>query len=251
MVISLKFGQKVSYFLSNSSVENALNKTKQWARNFTPPPSNQTRRVAAMAKNPDKVPLCHQYWANLQARGDLKSYPHRIVEQHGKFNTFNGVLVKGRAGCWDFDMIKDIVKESDIHFKRLKPTKQPVTVFRCVGEKLPFLTEDVKYYNKAFMSKKGDKIIMPEYAYAAGGTEYSNVYKGYEGRGITYEIDVPAGARVSHSGDIIDGKLDHWSAECVFPRGSQFEVIESKVLEDGSAYKKLKYILPDEPWRNV
>ena len=40
---------------------------------------------------------------------------------------------------------------------------------------------------------------MPEYAYAAGGTEYSDVYKGYEGRGVTMEIFVDKGARVSHS----------------------------------------------------
>lgn len=124
-----------------------------------------------------------------------------------------------------------------------------MTVYRCVGEKPPFFEQETKLYNKLFNTKKGDIITMPEYPYAAGSTRYSDVYKGWEGRGTTLEIEVPQGARVSHSGDIVDGKLDDWGSECVFPRSSRFEVLESKVLEDGSAYKKIRYLLPDEPWR--
>lgn len=260
MFISVKAGEKVSHFLSNKSFENALNKTKEWAKNFKPQPTNKTRLAAAKAKHTDIVPFCHQYWAKLQADGALtRPYPHRVVDQHGKFHTFNDVLIKGKAGIWDMEtvvfgdeqgrMVKEIVKEADIHFKRLRPTKEPVTVYRVVGEKPPFFTEEVKYYNKAFNTKKGDIITMPEYAYSAGGREYSDVYMGYEGRGIIYEMEVPAGARVSHSGDIKNGKLDDWGAECVFPRGSRFEVLESNILEDGSSYKRIRYILPDEPWR--
>ena len=263
MVISIKFGQKVSYLLSRSGIENAIGKVKRWARSYTPPPveltPNQARRAEAMAKNPDRVPFCHQYWAKMQSEGALRPYPYRVVENHGQFNSFNYLFVKGRVN-YGFDspafavgdgslMIKDVIRQSDIQFKRLRPTEEPVTVYRCIGEKPPFMENDAKLYKKLFDAKKGDIITMPEYAYAAGGTEYSDVYKGYEGRGVTMEIFVDKGARVSHSGDIVDGKLDNWGAECVFPRGSRLEVFDSKVLEDGSCYKKVKYILPDEPWR--
>lgn len=261
MVISVKTGQKVSHFLSNVSIENALNKTKAWAKSFTPPPSNKTRLAAAKAKNPDAVPFCHQYWAAMQKERQLRPYPHKTVEHHGQFNGFNHLFVKGRVS-YGFEapafnvgegelLIKDVVREADRQFKCLKPTNEPVTVYRCVGEKPPFFEQETKLYNKLFNTKKGDVIMMPEYPYAAGGTQYSDVYKGWEGRGTTLEIEVPKGARVSHSGDIKDGKLDSWGAECVFPRSSRFEVLESKVLEDGSCHKKVRYLLPDEPWRVI
>lgn len=259
MFISAKIGNKVSYFLSNTAMGNAVSKAKAWAKSFTLPPTNQTRRAAAMAANPDKVPFCHQYWAKMQSEGALRPYHCRIVEHHSNFNSFNHLFVRGRVN-YGFDepafgvgdgnlLIKDVVREADRQFRALKPITEPVTVFRCIGEKPPFFEQEVKMYNKLFNTKKGDIITMPGYAYAAGGTQYSDVYKGFEGRGVTLEIEVPAGARVSHSGNIVNGRLDDWGAECAFPRGSRVEVLESKVLEDGSAYKKVKYILPEEPWR--
>lgn len=262
MVISLTNGKKVLSFLSETSVQRAVEKTKVWAKNYVPPSKpidlNKARRTEAIAKNPDAVPLCHQYWAKLQEEGALKRpYPYRTVDYHGRFNTFNDVLIKGKAGIWDMQTVvfcdeqgrtvKEVVTEADIHFKRLRPTKEPVTVYRVVGEKT--CEGDMKYYNRAFNAKKGDVITMPEYAYFAGGRQYSDVYMGNEGRGIIYEMEVPAGARVSHSGDIVNGKLDDWGAELVTPRGSQMEVLEAKLLEDGSKYFKLRYILPKEPWR--
>lgn len=260
MVIFIQNGKKVSYFLSNSGVENAINKVKAWAKNFTPPPSNKTRLAEAKAQHPDTVPFCHQYWAKMQSERQLKPYPYRVVEYHGQFHGFNHLLVKGRVN-YGFEApafnvgdgslrLKDVIREADRQFKALKPTTETMTVYRCVGEKPPFFEQDAKLYNQLFNTKKGDIITMPEYAYAAGGTQYSDVYKGFEGRGVTLEIEVPQGARVSHSGDIVNGKLDNWGAECVFPRSSQVEVLDSKVLEDGSAYKKARYILPDEPWRS-
>lgn len=257
MVLSVKIGQKVSYFLSNTSIDKALNKTKSWVKSFTPPPTNKTRLAAAKAKKPDAVPFCHQYWADAQAEGILRPHRYRTVDSHGELHGFNHLFVTGQGsrnfqdtiGIGDKRIIRDIVRETDWQFKSLKPTEEAVTVFRCVGEKPPFFEQEAKLYNKLFNTKKGDVIMMPEYPYAAGGTQYSDVYKGWEGRGTTLEIEVPKGARVSHSGDIVNGKLDDWGAECVFPRSSRFEVLESKILEDGSAYKKVRYILPDEPWR--
>lgn len=264
MVISVKTGQKVEYFLSNSGIKEAVNKVKVWAKTYTPSKPKLTPNQQSLAKgqvaNSDKVPFCHQYWAKMQKEGNLKPFPHKTVQDHPYFNSFNHLLVKGRVN-YGFDapafavedgslMIKDIIRRADMQFRSLKPTEQPMTVYRCIGEKLPFFEQDVKLYNKLFNAQKGDIITMPEYAYAAGGTKYSDVYKGYEGRGVTLEIFVDKNARVSHSGNIVDGKLDNWGAECVFPRGSRLEVLDSKVLEDGSCYKKVKYILPDEPWRN-
>lgn len=123
MLISTKIGQKVSYFLSNTSLKNVLNKTKNWARNYTPPPSNQTRLAAAKAKNLDTVPFCHQYWAKMQHEGQLRPYPNRIVENHAQFHGFNHLFVKGRVS-YGFEapafnvgegelLIKDVVREAD------------------------------------------------------------------------------------------------------------------------------------------
>lgn len=261
-MLSISNGKSISYLLSESGMQRALEKTLAWAKEYKPKKpvsvSNQTRLAQAKAKNPDAVPFCHQYWAKLQKEGALRRpYPYRTVDYHGEFNSFNHVLIKGKAGIWDMQTVvigdqqgrtvREIVAEADIHFKRLRPTKEPVTVYRVVGEKI--CEGDMKYYNKAFNAKKGDIITMPEYAYFAGGRQYSDSYMGYKGRGIIYEMEVPAGARVSHSGDIVNGKLDDWGAELVTPRSSQMEVLEAKMLEDGNKYFKLRYILPKEPWR--
>lgn len=258
MFISIKAGEKVSHFLSKTSIENALSKTKAWAKNFKPRPTNKTRLADAKAKNPDIVPFCHQYWADAQAEGILRPHRYRTVDSHGELNGFNHLFVTGQGsksfqdtmGFSDNRIIRDVVRETDWQFKSLKPTEEAVTVFRCIGEKPEFFETESKLYQKLFNKKKGDIIYMPEYAYFAGATKYSDVYKGVGGRGVTIEMEIPAGARVSHSGDIVNGRLDSWGAECVIPRGSRAEVLESRVLEDGSCYKKVRYILPDEPWRN-
>ncbi len=86
---------------------------------------------------------------------------------------------------------------------------------------------------------------MREYAYATSDKSYANVYLP-NGKGITYEIEIPAGARVSRTGDI--GKTD----EIVFPRSSRFECLNTQRIQDkDSDYLliKLRYILPEESWR--
>lgn len=261
MVISLTNGKKVISLLSEASVQRAIEKIKVWAKSYVPPSKpvdlNKARRAEAIAKNPDKVPFCHQYWADAQAEGILRPRRHRVVDSHGELHAFNHLFVTGQGSrnfqdtmsLVDKRIIRDVVRETDWQFKCLEPTKESVTVYRVVGEKPPFFEQEVKLYNKAFNVKKGDIITMPEYAYFAGGRQYSDVYMGYEGRGIIYEMEIPAGARVSRSGEIVNGKLDDWGAELVIPRSSQMEVIETKMLENGSKYIKLRYILPKEPWR--
>lgn len=262
-MLSISNGKSISYLLSETGMQRALEKTLAWAKNFKPKktilPSNQTRIAQAKAKNPDAVPFCHQYWADVQAEGILRPHRYRTVDSHGELNSINHLFVTGQGSrgfqdtvdIADKRIIKDVVREADWQFKSLRPTEEPVTVFRCIGEKPEFFKLESQLYQKLFNTKKGDIITMPEYAYFAGGTKYSDVYRGVGGRGVTIEMEVPAGARISHSGDIVNGRLDSWGAECVTPRGSRLEVLESKVLEDGSGYKKVRYILPDEPWRNT
>ena len=81
---------------------------------------------------------------------------------------------------------------------------------------------------------------MKEYAYATPDINYAKVYLP-NNKGITYEIEIPKGARVSRT-----------QKEVVFPRSSKFECVDTKRIKDENndyLQVKLRYILPDESWR--
>ena len=195
--------------------------------------------------------FCKKMWQDEFPDGKIKTFPYSKVTYHGRFNAFNHLLIKG--GCpSDFNSphpllfnktVKEIITESDVEFKRLKPTSQKLTVYRCIGEKPDFFAE-YKIYLKKYNTKPGDVIYMPEYAYAASDTGYAKSFLSYK-NGIVYEIEVPEGSRVSLTGKITDGKMSH-GHECVFPRFSRFLCTAKSKDEKGHVYLKLKYIKPEE-----
>src|SRR5574344_1196208 len=190
-------------------------------------------------------------WGQTHKERYLRESYKKSVTNHSLFNSFNYMLINGTNSTKMNEVcalrgnqtVKEIIKASDVEFKCLKPTEEKMTVYRCIGQKPNFFSE-FKLYEKRYNTKKGEIRRMPEYAYSASDKGYAEVYLPSK-KGIMYEIEVPAGARVSRSGDIRNGKMSD-GHECVFPRSSLFECTDN-INKDGLAYIKLKYILPKEP----
>lgn len=205
-------------------------------------------------KDTKKQPLCYEVWEAEKEVGGLRKIYSRSVKNHGSLHTFNHLLIKGgnrkdfteKVSLLDNKSVNDVMIESDIEFKRLKPTQEKLTVYRCVGEKPSFFSE-YKMYQKRYNTKPGDIIYMPEYAYAASDEGYAKCFMS-DKNGILYEIEVPEGSRVSLTGDIKQGKMPPGN-ECVFPRASKFLCTDRKIMQNGNVHIKLKYIPPKEPWR--
>ena len=208
-------------------------------------------------QNGNVKPFCSEFWGNVQDAGELRFFDRSSVPHHSKLNTFNHILVRPYEEIFAGEMQKtssllegkspyEILKETDIAFKRLKPTEENITVYRCIGEKPDFFKE-YALYKKACNIKVGEKLTMPEYAYAASDKNYAMVYAA-NNRGIMYEIVVPKGSKVSLTDKLVNGKLPDGN-ECVFPRSSHFECLEKTIDENGLIHIKLKYLIPKENWR--
>ena len=211
--------------------------------------SPKTPQTAINPTNTNDL-FCHQYWSKMKEKGYLKEMHCNNVDMHGYLNGINHhftgypqpqYLNVPAAGVQLTP--KEMITLSDFQFKALKPTKDNMTVFRCIGEKPDFFFEH-KLYKKRLGIKKGDVIDMKEYAYATSDRSYAQGYL-TNNRGILYEIEVPKGARISQTG------CNTQTDEIVFPRSSRFECISTeKIKDENSDYLKikLKYILPDEKW---
>lgn len=230
-------------------------------------PSKAIREVATEVSKPaeeaaketkellPKAQYCYKYWASALDEGLVRQGHKESVDLHGQLHGINHhFILSAYPKHLDQKIFvlgeeltpREMIFRADMDFKRLKPTTESMKVFRCVGEKPDFFAE-YPQYEKRLKVKKGEIINMREYAYATSDIGYANVYLP-NGRGITYEIEIPKGARVSRTGDI--GKTD----EVVFPRSSRFECLDTQHIQDGdSDYTliKLRYILPDEPWRKA
>lgn len=203
---------------------------------------------------PKKILFCQEMWKDEFADGAVKDLYNSKVPYHGRFNAFNHLLIQGGTPekfttpntLLLNKTVKEVITESDIDFKRLKPISEPLTVYRCIGKKPDFFSE-YKLYLKKYNTKPGDIIYMPEYAYSASDINYAKCFLS-DKNGIIYEIYVPKGARVSLTDSIQNGKMPPGN-ECVFPRASKFLCTERKMDENGHVHLTLKYILPDESWR--
>ncbi len=190
--------------------------------------------------------FCNKIWAKGVDESILRQSTRESVSLHGHLNGINHHFIRSpRPEAMDevFAFTKqtprDMIAQTDIEFKCLKPTDKSMRVVRCIGEKPDFFSE-YPLYLKRTQIKKGDIIDMKEYAYATPDVSYARVYL-TNNKGILYDIDIPSGARVSRRGD-----------EVVFPRSSRFECLDVKHIKDAdNDYReiKLRYILPSEPWR--
>ena len=128
--------------------------------------------------------------------------------------------------------VHDVISITDKEFKRVKPTKKELVLWRGIEGYDLFKERFERSYNV----KKGDIVYMPEYAFASGEKIFAEGYTGIK-KGILYEIDVPKGAKLSLKGHYI------------FPRYSKFECIGS---EEQEKYKliKLKYLPKEDSLSN-
>ncbi len=208
---------------------------------------NKTKFGTKSIKNvPVEEMFCNKIWAKAVDDRLVRQTSKESVSLHGSLNGINHHFIRS-AHPEDLDNVfmnlnitpREMIRKTDIEFKRLKPTTETMNVTRCIGEKPEFFSE-YPLYLKRTQVKKGDIIDMKEYAYATPDISYAKVYL-HNNKGLLYDIEIPAGARVSRSGN-----------EVVFPRSSRFECIDVKTVKDANNdYKhiKLKYILPNEPWR--
>ena len=190
--------------------------------------------------------FCNQIWAKALEERVVRQSTRESVSLHGYLNGINHHFIhspKPEAMDEFFSFTKqtprDMIAQTDIEFKCLKPTSESMRVIRCIGEKPDFFTE-YPLYLKRTQVKKGEIIDMKEYAYATPDVSYARVYL-TNNRGILYDIEIPPGARVSRRGD-----------EIVFPRSSRFEctgVKEVKDTENDYKHVNLRYILPTDYWR--
>lgn len=206
---------------------------------------------SVIRKSVNKDLFCHKYWAWAQKEGGVRATRNEAVSLHGYLNGINHNFINCpnpksmNEKFFQTNMTpREMISVTDFDFKELKPTEGKLNVFRCVGKKPEFFSE-YPLYQKRCAVKKGDIIDMKEYAYATSDINYA---KGYmpNNKGIMYEIEIPKGARVSRKG--ILGTND----EIVFPRSSKFECMDVKKVQDSDndfVHVKLRYILPDEPWR--
>lgn len=194
----------------------------------------------------EELLYCAKYWQDCAAENILKPLNRDYVSLHGQLNGINHFFITG-ANPQNLSqkfmntglMPKEMISLSDMEFKRLKPIEVPITAFRCIGEKPDFFSE-YKLYQKRFNIKKGDIINMREYAYATSDITYARGYL-TNNKGILYEIEIPAGARISVKGIGINNEI-------VFPRSSRFECLDTKRIknnEENYVCIKLRYILPE------
>ena len=198
----------------------------------------------------EKELFCHQYWCKLAEEGRVQQSAYKeSVSLHSDLNGINHHFIlspypeqmnevfNGRFRLTPREMIT----KTDIEFKNLKPISEQITTYRCIGEKPEFFSE-YPLYKKRLAVKKGDIIDMKEYAYTSPEAEFSKNWLP-NGKGILYEIEIPAGARVSVSGN-----------EIVTPRSSKFLCLDTKrIKHDNEDYLKVKlrYLKPDEQWKKT
>ena len=133
-----------------------------------------------------------------------------------------------------------MISRTDFEFKIIAPTDQKIVAYRCIGEKPNFFRE-YGLYKKSLNVKKGDTVVMNEYAYATSDLSYANTYMTNR-RGILYEIEIPEGSKVSRTGYGVRNEI-------VFPRSSRFKCIDTeKIKNDNEEYLrvKLQYIKPKD-----
>lgn len=191
--------------------------------------------------------FCHKYWKWAQNEGAVRNTNNQSVSLHGYLNSINHHFINSPypktmdEKFFQTNMTpREMISVTDFDFKELKPTTEKITAFRCIGKKPEFFSE-YPLYQKRCAIKKGDIIDMKEYAYATPDINYARCYLP-NNKGILYEFEIPENARVSRT-----------AREIVFPRSSKFECLDVKRIKDSDndyIHAKLRYILPDEPWRN-
>lgn len=194
--------------------------------------------IKPIGTTPIKTKLfCQEYWRKV-VNSAQQTAKQSSVSMHSNLFEINTDLLRNyKPLAFVPTSTQKIITNSDKEFKLLAPIPEDMVLWRGIsapGYKEP---EALKAFNQAAMIQKGDVIHMPEYAFAATKRKTAELYAPQNKRGVIYEIEVPKGARISHSFNYI------------FPRFSIFECLETKLLPNGIfpvKLVKLKYILPEK-----
>ena len=212
-------------------------------RTFVKSLTKQKPTVSIKAKETSK-PFCEQYWNALREKGLISQTNKESVSLHGHLNGINHHFInspnpKSMDEVFFFTKLtpRQMITKTDIEFKRLKPTEEPLKVYRAIGKKPEFFSE-YPLYQKRLNIKKGDIIDMKEYSYATSDFSYASVYM-TNNQGIMYEINIPKGSGISRVGA-------GFNNEIVFPRSSKFKCTGTeKIKDDKNDYLlvKLEYLI--------
>ena len=197
--------------------------------------------IKPVSKN--KPLICEQYWQNiLKKTSPVKEYKSR-VSTNFDLHTANLCFMNGNALELYLETetgmtLRKFIAQTDKEFKQLTPTDKPLVLWRGISAPLK---EQKRYprFENSYNCKVGDRIFMPEYAFAAEDekTALSYALSPSEQNGIIYKIIVPEGSRIN------EGVYYN------FPRFSIFECIKTKeITKDNQNYKliTLRYIQPEE-----
>ncbi len=208
-------------------------------RRITPPNLNGLKYIPAPAK---KDFFCKQIWDD-SIPILRKQYPKNktYVTYHGILNTFNHMLT-GLAPkeVINFDKIivdglsvREIMYNTDIEFKLLKPLEKPVVLYRCIPRRTMTNANESRLFDKFANIKPGERLITREYAYYTTDINYAKEYLSKKDGGILIEETFPAGSQISGL------------YECTIPRSST-HLCTDNVLEGNIHYLKMDYEIPEK-----
>ena len=181
--------------------------------------------------------FCQQYWEKITNSVPLAA-DQRSVYMHSNLFELNKDLLRNYKPIpFVSTTTKKIIATSDKEFKLLTPTTEDMVLWRGITAPNYKDPNAIRVFDQASRVKKGDIIHMPEYAFASTERKTAELYAPKDKRGIIYEIEVPKGAKISHSFNYI------------FPRYSVFECLETEIIPNGifsNKLVKLRYILPEK-----
>ena len=200
--------------------------------------------VSLNTSNQIKPTLCKQYWNKVYSSASANREVKEKVSYHSGLVTLNKYLngLKSFIKKGDQKMpinhsfkgtVDELIRTTDKEFKLLKPTEKKTVITRGLNKIENTNSPEYKLLEQHKHMKKGDILTMKGYAYAAP-KESGNPYTDNPFVSIIYDFEVPEKA-----------KLSQLNGEYIFPRCSNFEVMDNIDLGNNVNNLKLKYILPE------
>lgn len=181
--------------------------------------------------------FCQQYWERI-TNSVQNAAKNTSVAMHSDLFEINKELLRSYKPIQFVSTgTKRMIADSDRNFKLLNPLAEDIVLWRGITAPNYKNPNAIRAFDQAAKVQKGDIVHMPEYAFASTERKTAELYAPKDKRGIIYEIEVPKGARISHSFNYI------------FPRYSVFECLDTEIIPNGifpNKLVKLRYILPEK-----
>ncbi len=191
-----------------------------------------------------KPRLCQQYWKRTLASHQAEAGKSERVSYHSGLVTLNkylnGLKSYIRNGGQRLPInhpfkgtVNELMKQTDTEFKQLKPNATRMVLTRGLNKVDNPNSPEYQLLQLHKQAKKGERIRLKGYAYAAPKVE-GNPYTDNPYVSIIYDMEIPEKARLSQL-----------NGEFIFPRSSEFEVTDNIDLGNGVNNIKMRYILPE------